>query len=166
MYRAFQGPNGWYVAFEREDGFHRQPQNGGNMSERDARREARDRNEGGAVRRKERDMEQRITVEPGKMGGVPCVRGLRIPAVTVLRQLVAGRSEAEILRDHPDLEAEDLREVLAWALETGHELAYQGTVDAGMVELSDGALDACDRVGIDVAVDDYGCAYAPNYLIR
>lgn len=45
MYRAFQGPNGWYVAFERADGFHRQPPDGGNMSETDARRLARRRNE-------------------------------------------------------------------------------------------------------------------------
>ncbi len=42
------------------------------------------------------------------MRGVPCVRGLRIPVATVLGQLAAGRSKAEILADFPDLEPEDI----------------------------------------------------------
>ena len=58
---------------------------------------------------------ERITVDPAQMGGVPCVRHLRIPAATVLRLLVGGLKEAEILSEYPDLEAEDIRECLRFA---------------------------------------------------
>ncbi|MGA2269722.1 MAG: DUF433 domain-containing protein [Bryobacteraceae bacterium] len=57
----------------------------------------------------------RITVDPNQMGGVPCIRGLRIPVATVLRNLAAGRTEDEILGDYPDLEPEDIRESLRYA---------------------------------------------------
>jgi uncharacterized protein (DUF433 family) len=53
---------------------------------------------------------ERITVNPNQMGGVPCVRGLRIPVATVLRMLAGGMSEQEILAEYPDLEPEDIRE--------------------------------------------------------
>ena len=55
---------------------------------------------------------ERITVDPNQMGGVPCIRGLRIPVATVLRMLAGGMSEAEILGEYPDLEIEDIRECL------------------------------------------------------
>lgn len=58
---------------------------------------------------------ERITVDPNQMGGVPCIRGLRIPVATVLRMLAGGMSEAEILAEYPDLEAEDIRECLRYA---------------------------------------------------
>lgn len=58
----------------------------------------------------------RITVDPGKMGGVPCIRGLRIPVVTVLGLMAQGLSEAEILAEYPSLEPEDLKEVLRYAV--------------------------------------------------
>ena len=57
----------------------------------------------------------RITVDPGQMGGVPCVRHLRIPVATVLRLLAGGMTEAEILAEYPDLEQEDIRECLRLA---------------------------------------------------
>jgi uncharacterized protein (DUF433 family) len=57
----------------------------------------------------------RITLEPGKRGGRPCVRGLRITVYDVLGWLAAGMSEAEILSDHPDLEAADIRACLQFA---------------------------------------------------
>ncbi len=57
----------------------------------------------------------RITIEPGKRGGWPCVRDLRITVYDVLGWLASGMSEADILRDHPDLEAEDIRACLAVA---------------------------------------------------
>jgi hypothetical protein len=44
MFRAFEGPNGWYVAFENADGFHRQPADGGSLTETQAKRRARERN--------------------------------------------------------------------------------------------------------------------------
>jgi uncharacterized protein (DUF433 family) len=58
---------------------------------------------------------ERITVDPAQMGGVPCVRGLRIPVATVLRLLAGGLTEAEILADYPDLQKEDVRECLQFA---------------------------------------------------
>lgn len=57
----------------------------------------------------------RITVEPKKMGGVPCIRGLRIPVATVVEMVAEGMSEGEILRAYPDLEPEDVREALRYA---------------------------------------------------
>ncbi len=63
----------------------------------------------------------RITVNPEQCGGMPCIRGLRIPVATVVAMLADGLSEAEILRDLPDLEAEDIREALRFAAETLQE---------------------------------------------
>jgi uncharacterized protein (DUF433 family) len=58
---------------------------------------------------------ERITVDPAQMGGVPCVRGLRIPVATVLRLLAGGLKEEAILAEYPDLETEDIRECLRYA---------------------------------------------------
>ena len=58
---------------------------------------------------------ERITVNPNQMGGVPCVRGLRIPVATVLRMLAGGMDERQILADYPDLQTEDIRECLRFA---------------------------------------------------
>jgi len=58
---------------------------------------------------------ERITVDPAQMGGVPCVRHLRIPVATVLRLLAGGMTERAILSQYPDLESEDLRECLRYA---------------------------------------------------
>lgn len=57
----------------------------------------------------------RITLEPGKRGGKPCIRGLRITVHDVLEYLASGMTEAEILADFPDLEPEDIRAALAFA---------------------------------------------------
>ena len=56
----------------------------------------------------------RITVNPAQMGGVPCIRGLRIPVATVVGMIADGMTEAEILRSFPDHEAEDIREALRY----------------------------------------------------
>lgn len=58
---------------------------------------------------------ERITVNPNQMGGVPCVRGMRIPVATVLRMLAGGMTEQEILSDYPDLQTDDIRECLRFA---------------------------------------------------
>ena len=58
---------------------------------------------------------ERITVNPNQLGGVPCIRGLRIPVATVLRMLGGGMSEPEILADYPDLHVEDIRGCLRFA---------------------------------------------------
>ena len=63
----------------------------------------------------------RITVRADQMGGVPCIRGLRIPVATVVKLLAAGYGESEILRDYPDLQPEDIREALAFAAEAVDE---------------------------------------------
>lgn len=58
---------------------------------------------------------ERITIDPAKMRGVPCIRGLRIPVATVLGQLAAGRTVDQILADFPELEAEDISASLEYA---------------------------------------------------
>jgi uncharacterized protein (DUF433 family) len=63
----------------------------------------------------------RITVEPDKMGGLPCIRGLRIPVATVVGMIADGMSEEEILKAYPDLEAEDIRQALHYAAEAVRE---------------------------------------------
>ena len=57
----------------------------------------------------------RITVNPGQMGGVPCIRGLRIPAATVVGMVAEGMTTDQILKAYPDLEAEDIREAMELA---------------------------------------------------
>ncbi len=57
----------------------------------------------------------RITVDPEKMNGVPCIRGLRISIATVVEMVAEGMSEEEILEAYPDLEPEDVREALRYA---------------------------------------------------
>jgi uncharacterized protein (DUF433 family) len=56
-----------------------------------------------------------ITVEPGKCGGKPCIRGLRITVYDVLSYLASGMSHAEILADFPDLTEDDILACLAYA---------------------------------------------------
>ena len=58
---------------------------------------------------------RRITVDPRQMGGVPCLRRLRIPVATVVGMVADGMSEEDILRAYPDLEREDIREALRCA---------------------------------------------------
>lgn len=61
------------------------------------------------------DYKDRITIEPGKRGGKPCIRGLRITVYDVLEYVASGMSEDEILRDFPDLVSDDLRACIAFA---------------------------------------------------
>ena len=58
---------------------------------------------------------ERITAEPGKMGGRPCIRGMRVRVTDILEMLAGGASEAEILADFPFLEVEDIRAALSYA---------------------------------------------------
>jgi uncharacterized protein (DUF433 family) len=57
----------------------------------------------------------RITFEPGKMGGRACIRGLRITVSTIVGLLAEGETSAAILEAYPDLEPEDIRQALAYA---------------------------------------------------
>ena len=67
--------------------------------------------------------ENRITVEPGKRSGQPCIRGLRITVWDVLGWLAAGMSEREILSDYPELEPADFRAVFEYAARVGRRVA-------------------------------------------
>ena len=64
----------------------------------------------------------RITIEAGKRGGKPCIRGLRITVYEVLEYLASGMSEDEILRDFPGLTREDIRACLAFAADRERKL--------------------------------------------
>ena len=64
----------------------------------------------------------RITVEPGKRSGKPCIRGLRITVSDVLEYLASGMTEAEIITDFPELTSEDIRACLAFAAERERRL--------------------------------------------
>jgi uncharacterized protein (DUF433 family) len=63
-----------------------------------------------------------ITIEPGKRGGKPCVRGLRITVTDVLEYLASGMTVEEIISDFPDLTAEDIRACLAYAADRERRL--------------------------------------------
>jgi uncharacterized protein (DUF433 family) len=58
---------------------------------------------------------ERITVTPDQMGGVPCIRGLRIPVATAVEMVAEGMSDDEILQAYPDLERDDIRAALHYA---------------------------------------------------
>lgn len=64
---------------------------------------------------------ERITVNFQQMGGVPCIRGLRIPVATVVSMVADGMVKEEILQAFPDLEADDIREALQYAAEAVRE---------------------------------------------
>lgn len=63
----------------------------------------------------------RITVNPKQMGGLPCIRGLRIPVATVVEMVSEGMTDAEIIDDYPDLQPEDIREAPCYAAEAVRE---------------------------------------------
>ena len=64
---------------------------------------------------------ERITVNPDQMGGVPCIRGLRIPVATVVGMVADAMTAAEILQAYPDLDPEDIRAALLYAAEAVRE---------------------------------------------
>ena len=63
----------------------------------------------------ERYYQGTITIEPGKRGGRPCIRGMRIAVADILGWLAAGMSHQDILTDYPELTEEDIRAALAYA---------------------------------------------------
>jgi uncharacterized protein (DUF433 family) len=68
------------------------------------------------------DYHNRITIEPGKRGGKPCIRAMRITVYDVLDWLAQGMSEADIIEDYPELTTEDIRACLAFAANREHQL--------------------------------------------
>ena len=74
------------------------------------------------------DLFDRITLEPDRRGGKPCIRGLRITVYDILEYLASGMTEADILADFPDLEHEDIRAALVFAAERERRL---GSIPTG-----------------------------------
>jgi len=68
------------------------------------------------------DYSKIITIEPGKRSGKPCIRGLRITVYDVLEYLASGMTEAEVLRDFPDLTREDIQACLEFAADRERKL--------------------------------------------
>ena len=68
------------------------------------------------------DYNQIITTEPGKRGGKPCVRGLRITVYDVLEYMASGMTEEQILADFPELTSQDIRACLAFAADIERRL--------------------------------------------
>ena len=72
------------------------------------------------------DFNKIITMEPGKRGGKPCIRGLRVTVYDVLEYLASGMTQDQILKDFPYLVEEDIRACLSYAAERErHSLAVQ-----------------------------------------
>lgn len=63
----------------------------------------------------------RITIDPDVMGGLPCIRGMRMPVATVISMIADGMTTNEILVDLPDLVADDIAEALRYAAEAVRE---------------------------------------------
>lgn len=70
----------------------------------------------------------RITVNSKQMGGVPCIRGLRIPVATVIGMVADGMTTEEILAAYPDLEHQDIDEALRYAADAVRERALPLTI--------------------------------------
>lgn len=68
------------------------------------------------------DYRSRITIEPGKRGGKPCIRGLRITVYDVLEMLAEGMSQVEIIEDFPELQIDDITACLSFAANREHNL--------------------------------------------
>jgi uncharacterized protein (DUF433 family) len=69
------------------------------------------------------DYQKIITIEPGKRSGKPCIRGTRMTVTDVLEYMAGGMTQEELLKDFPDLTAEDIRACLAFAADRERKLA-------------------------------------------
>ena len=66
------------------------------------------------------DYSKIISIEPGKRGGRPCIRGMRISVYDIVGWFAVGMSEAEILKEYPELTQEDVRTALAFVADREH----------------------------------------------
>ena len=74
------------------------------------------------------DLQNIITIEPGKRGGKPCIRGMRITVYDVLSYFASGMSQEEILADFPYLTVEDIRACFMYAAKRGNPSLQSWTV--------------------------------------
>jgi uncharacterized protein (DUF433 family) len=72
------------------------------------------------------DYRKRITFDPARRGGKPCIRGLRITVYDLLDYLASGMTEQQILDDFPDLELEDIRAALAFSADMERRFVTAG----------------------------------------
>jgi len=72
------------------------------------------------------DYKDIITIEPGKRGGQPTIRGMRITVYDVLKMLASGMSEKKIMSDYPELTKKDIKAVLSYASERERSLVSAG----------------------------------------
>lgn len=70
------------------------------------------------------DLDKIITIEPGKRGGKPCIRHMRITVADVLGWLASGMSQQEILEDFPELTEADIRACLQFAAQRERQTVY------------------------------------------
>jgi uncharacterized protein (DUF433 family) len=89
------------------------------------------------------DLLERITVDPDKCGGRPCIRGLRIRVTDILAMLAEGVSHEDVLHDFPYLEADDIKAALAYAArQADHAVLYRPELPGRRATPSgDGGLD-------------------------
>lgn len=66
-----------------------------------------------------------ITIEPGKRGGKPCIRHMRISVYDVLGWLASGMTQEQILRDYPELTSDDIQACLMFAADRERQLTYK-----------------------------------------
>lgn len=88
----------------------------------------------------------RITVEPGKRGGEPCIRGLRITVWDVLGWLGAGMTEDQILDEHPDLEKVDFADVYRFAAAAGNDCDELKTAEPVLCFLCHEPTTLCEKI--------------------
>ena len=88
---------------------------------------------------------ERITIEPGKCGEHPCIRGLRIRVKDILGLLAAGASHQEILKDYPDLEETDILAALSYAAQQS-TLSFDEDTPITQADIVTGKLAPCQRV--------------------
>ena len=74
------------------------------------------------------DYRDHITIDPGKRGGTPCIRSMRITVYDVLDWLASGLSEAQILENYPELTQDDIRACLAFAANRERQLSTLASV--------------------------------------
>jgi len=94
---------------------------------------------------------ERITVDPGRMGGLPCIRGLRVTVSAVVGQLAAGRTIDDVLADYSYLEREDILAALEYAAAAVTERELPSPTHPVRLLVDDGSLRRDRRIDVERA---------------